>query len=168
MRLNQETRNNVISCYPEVKRLIWKLERTKERIVKHKVSALSNETCYIYIYIYILLRKTKNSQIRIMNLFPSCYGHWYISITPKINRISSDPINTARMDTGGTGARGLMSFLPKSLTSNFSLFTGRNHNKVIRRMFKLWALYQENLNVHSWIILLSWRNYSRFRFNCTE
>ena len=35
---------------------------------------------YIYIYIYISLRKTKTGLIRIINLFPSCYGYWYESI----------------------------------------------------------------------------------------
>ena len=30
-----------------------------------------------------------------------------------------------------------------------------------------WTLYQENLNVHSWMILLSWRNYYRLRVNWT-
>ena len=29
----------------------------------------------IYIYIYIPLRKTKTGHIRIINLFPSCYGY---------------------------------------------------------------------------------------------
>ena len=38
---------------------------------------------YIYIYIYLSLRKTKTGYIRIINLFPSCYGYWYESITPK-------------------------------------------------------------------------------------
>ena len=38
----------------------------------------------IYIYIYIPLRKPKTDHIRIINLFPSCYGYWYESITPKI------------------------------------------------------------------------------------
>ena len=42
------------------------------------------EYIYIYIYIYIPLRKTKTGHIRIINLFPSCYGYWYESITPKI------------------------------------------------------------------------------------
>ena len=38
----------------------------------------------IYIYIYIPLRKTKPRHIRIINLFPSWYGYWYESITPKL------------------------------------------------------------------------------------
>ena len=38
----------------------------------------------LYIYIYISLRKTKTGHNRIINLFPSCYGYWYESITPKI------------------------------------------------------------------------------------
>ena len=38
----------------------------------------------IYIYIYISLGKTKAGHIRIINLFPSCYGYWYESITLKI------------------------------------------------------------------------------------
>ncbi len=41
----------------------------------------------MYIYIYIPLRKTKNGHIRIINLFPSCYGYWYESIAPKITSI---------------------------------------------------------------------------------
>ena len=49
---------------------------------------------YIYIYIYIpSLRKTKIGHIRIMNLFPYCYGYWYESITPKENRTSSDTMD---------------------------------------------------------------------------
>ena len=31
-----------------------------------------------------------------------------------------------------------------------------------------WALYQENLNVHFWIVFLSWWNYSQLRFNWTK
>ena len=38
----------------------------------------------IHIYIYVSLRKTKIGQLRIINLFPSCYGYWYESITLKI------------------------------------------------------------------------------------
>ena len=50
---------------------------------------------YIYIYIYISLRKNKIGHIRIMNLFPSCYGFFsYKSKTPKkINGTSSDLID---------------------------------------------------------------------------
>ena len=44
------------------------------------------------LYIYHLQEKTKSFHIKIMNLFPSCYEHWYESITPKkITRTSSDP-----------------------------------------------------------------------------
>ena len=31
-----------------------------------------------------------------------------------------------------------------------------------------WALYQENLNVHFWIIFWSWWNHSQLRFNWTK
>ena len=42
---------------------------------------------YIYIYIYIYgFKKNKTSHIRIIHLFPSCYGYWYESITAKNNR----------------------------------------------------------------------------------
>ena len=30
---------------------------------------------HLYIYIYTSLRKTKTGHIRIINLFPSCYGY---------------------------------------------------------------------------------------------
>ena len=72
---------------------------------------------YIYIYINIPLRKTKTGHITIINLFTSCNGYWYESITPKIT--------------------GLLQI-------------------------------QKNLNVHCWMNLLSWRNYSRLRFNWTK
>ena len=49
-------------------------------IMSHNALSLS----LVYIYIYISLRKTKTGHIRIINLFPSCYGYWYESITPKI------------------------------------------------------------------------------------
>ena len=47
---------------------------------------------YIYIYIYIfLLEKTKTGHIRIINLFPSCYGFLIkIQNTKKTNRTFSD------------------------------------------------------------------------------
>ena len=40
--------------------------------------------CNWYHRAIISLRKTKTGHIRIINLFPSCYGYWYESITPKI------------------------------------------------------------------------------------
>ena len=46
-----------------------------------------------------------------------------------------DIINTARMDTGEKGWRGVKSFLPISRTSGYSFVTGRNHNKVTGRRF---------------------------------
>ena len=39
---------------------------------------------YIYIYIYIPLRKTKSGHNGIINLFPSCYGHWYELISTNL------------------------------------------------------------------------------------
>ena len=47
---------------------------------------------YIYIYIY-LKEKTKTGHIRIINLFPSCYGFWYKIKNTKTNRTSSDLVN---------------------------------------------------------------------------
>ena len=44
---------------------------------------------YIYINIYISLINTKTGHVRIMNLFPFCYGYWYESITQKNYRTSS-------------------------------------------------------------------------------
>ena len=44
------------------------------------LSLYQQQSLYIYIYIYIY---TKPGQTRIINLFPSCYGYWYESITPK-------------------------------------------------------------------------------------
>ena len=73
-------------------------------------------TIYIYIYIYIyLLRKTKSGHFRIMNLFPSCYEYWYESITPNLTgllQILMDIMNTARMDTGEKGVKGVEEFPP--------------------------------------------------------
>ena len=49
-----------------------------------------------------------------------------------------DIINTARMDTGGKGRRGLKrgeEFPPHFAHYDFSFVTGQNHNKVTRRRF---------------------------------
>ena len=69
-------------------KIIWQISKrvllTKVSIINLCISISALHFVYIYIYIYISLRKTKTGHIRIINLFPSCYGYWYESITPKI------------------------------------------------------------------------------------
>ena len=85
-------------------------------------------------YIYISLRKTKLGLLRIINLFPSCYGYWYESITPNLTRLLQiqwiwliPPEWTQEGRVWG-GWRGVKSFLIISPTSGFSFINGQDHN----------------------------------------
>ena len=52
---------------------------------------LNDPRIYIYIYIYIFKKKIKTSYMRIINLFPSCYGFWCKSKTQKKKKIKKAP-----------------------------------------------------------------------------
>ena len=74
------SRNTTITPHP--KALVTRLDYLAQWFI--------NSWWLLNAKLYISLRKTKTCHIRIMNLFPSCYGYWYESIIPKNNRTSSD------------------------------------------------------------------------------
>ena len=123
--VSHPTRREVLDIYVYMCMLVY---RTRESEM-----CIHTFLCYVYIYIcvcvFFFFRKTKTGHIRIINLFPSCYGYWYESITPKITEFFSnltDKIITLRINSGRMeGWRVSSQFRPLLVFFNFLIFYHR-------------------------------------------
>ena len=92
MHVLSSSMNYKIICFNKFCENLWLFQTRIAKIIDQRnnvnfwdiTHTHTHTHTHIYIYIiYISLRKTKTGHIRIINLFPSCYGYWYELITQK-------------------------------------------------------------------------------------